>query len=253
MVPNAKGACLGILLNPKWFSLVHRCTRLNKDCQPSEAIRQRKATSKKPASKVDRLEQKLDGLVTLLQSTPQTRETLPSIATVQDQLTPESLQSFAPTPADNDSRQVLPVDKERDSRYCPGTGLSINVPVISPETVYSISGTRSTTYHGPDTTRASMDFEPSINQAEAYLRNYQEVKHPYFPLIILPACVDAQQLRQDRPFLWLCIMAISSKSSDQQKALGREIRLTVGREILLEGKNNLDLLLGLIIYTAWYV
>ena len=98
-----------------------------------------------------------------------------------------------------------------------------------------------------------MDFEPSINQAEAYLRNYQEVKHPYLPLIILPACVDAQQLRQERPFLWLCIMAISSKSSDQQKALGREIRLTVGREILLEGKNNLDLLLGLIVYTAWYV
>ena len=215
-------------------------------------MRHRKAANKKPSSKVDRLEQKLDGLVTLLQSTTQTRDAGLSTAIFQDQLTPESLQSLAPTPATDESQGVSAAEKERDSRYCPGSGISLNVPVINPGDVFSASGTRSSTYHGPDTT-ASLDLEPSVDQAEAYLQSYRTFKHPYFPLIILPENLDAQRLRQQRPFLWLCIMAISAKHTEQQKALGREIRLAIGREMLIEGKNNFDLLLGLLVYTAWYV
>lgn len=48
-------------------------------------------------------------------------------------------------------------------------------------------------------------------------------------------------------------MSITSKSSVKQVALGREIRIMMGREILVEGKNNLDLLLGALNFVAWYV
>jgi hypothetical protein len=76
---------------------------------------------------------------------------------------------------------------------------------------------------------------------------------PYLPFIVLPASTTAQDLRQERPFLWLCIMAVSSKSSLQQMALGKEIRLTLGREVVLDGNRSLDLLLGVIVYVTWYV
>ena len=69
---------------------------------------------------------------------------------------------------------------------------------------------------------------------------------------MVPDATTAHELRRDRPFFWLCIMSVTSKSSVQQKALGREIRITMGREILVEGKNNLDLLLGIIVFVAWY-
>jgi hypothetical protein len=36
-------------------------------------------------------------------------------------------------------------------------------------------------------------------------------------------------------------------------ALGREIRLTVEWEVLLEGQKSLDLLLGVLTYVAWHV
>ena len=73
----------------------------------------------------------------------------------------------------------------------------------------------------------------------------------YFPFIIVPESTTAYELHHDRPFLWLCIMSVASKSSIQQKALGKEIKITIGREIFVEGKNNLDLLLGLLVYVAW--
>lgn len=75
----------------------------------------------------------------------------------------------------------------------------------------------------------------------------------YFPFIIVPESTTARELRRDRPFLWLCIMSIASRSTVQQKALATEIKITMGREILVEGRNNIDLLLGILVFVAWYV
>ena len=237
--------------------MLTRCQRLNKDCQPSEATRRRNAISKKPATKVDRLEEKLDGLVTLLKSAAQPTPLINNngfmpTAAAQDQLTPESLQSRETTYEDAEPRvlESADVDKEKDFRPCPG-GLSLHVPVISPETFYTASGTRSKTYHCPDSELCQL--EPSAEEAEMYFVDYQEFKSPFFPVIIFPPSMTAIQLRRECPFVWLSIMAISSKSSEQQKTLSREIRLTIGREMLVEGKNNLDLLIGLLIYVAWHV
>lgn len=212
---------------------------------------------------MDRLEQKLDGLVTLLTSATQNgpamngNSNLTPTNPAQDQLTPTSLQSLATTPGQADNQASggnapVNVAKERDLRYCPGGGMSFHVPVLSPDASYSASGTRSGAYHAPQTSNL-LGFEPSIKEAEEYLNAYIELKAPYFPLLVFQTATTALQLRQEKPFLWLCIMAISSKSSEQQKVLNKEIRLTIGREILLEGKNNFDLLLGLLVYTAWYV
>ena len=75
----------------------------------------------------------------------------------------------------------------------------------------------------------------------------------YFPFIFVQHSITAYDLRCERPFLWLCIMSIASKSSAQQKALQEEIKITMGREILVEGRNNIDLLLGVLVFVAWCV
>ena len=236
-----------------------RCTRLNKDCQPSDT-RRRRAVNKTPVTKVDRLEEKLDGLVTLLKTATQNGNpvegsNVASASMVQNQLTPESLQSLAPSPGNSENREPGRLlrgstDLERDLRYCPGTGIILHVPVIDPNATYSASGTRSVTYHSPQAS-ALLEFEPTTEEAEEYLKAYLQFKSAYFPLIGFPTTITAKQLRQERPLLWLCIMMICTKSSEQQKVLSREIRLAVGREMLLEGKNNFDLLLGLLVFSAW--
>ena len=73
----------------------------------------------------------------------------------------------------------------------------------------------------------------------------------YFPFIIVPDSLTALELRRGRPFLWLCIMSVASKSTVQQNALRKELKIAMGREILVEGKNNIDLLLGILVFVAW--
>ncbi|ESZ90027.1 hypothetical protein SBOR_9583 [Sclerotinia borealis F-4128] len=57
--------------------------------------------------------------------------------------------------------------------------------------------------------------------------------------------MTAHQLRQERPFFWLCIMTMSSMVIYRQVTLGKVIREIAARELVVEGKRNLDLLLGL--------
>ena len=48
-------------------------------------------------------------------------------------------------------------------------------------------------------------------------------------------------------------MAVASKSTEQQVALGKEVRLALGRKMLVEGDRSLDLLFGILVYTGWLV
>ena len=121
---------------------------------------------------------------------------------------------------------------------------------MAPDAPYVLSGTRSTAYHCPDSSLVS-GLEPSSDQAEEYLNIFRPHTATYFPFILVPESTAAHEIRRDRPFLWLCIMSVAAKSTAQQKALGREVKITMGREIIAEGKNNIDLLLGLLVFVAW--
>lgn len=101
-----------------------------------------------------------------------------------------------------------------------------------------------------DSTGAS--YEPSTTEAEEYLMNFQTYKSKYFPFVYIPSTTNAQLLRHERPFLWLSIMAVGSKSTSQQQALGRKIRQTAAQEMVVRSMRNIDLLLGLLAFIGWY-
>ena len=76
---------------------------------------------------------------------------------------------------------------------------------------------------------------------------------PRFPILVLADSLTAAQLLEEQPFLWLCIMSISGRNARRQKALANEVRITLARAVMFEGKNDLDLLLGTLVISAWYV
>ena len=234
-----------------------RCLRLNKDCQPLQTVRKRKTVSRLSTAKTERLEEKLDGLYRLLQfstnstSTSTIGQTAPiSTAPTSNQPSPESLHSGVTSP--ENVEDFGPCSIQRLNWSCPSIdGLRLHSPTIAPDAVYVATGTRSTVHHYPDSSLVS-GFEPSSDEAEECLKNFRPHMALYFPFIMVPEGTAAHELRRNRPFLWLCMMSVASKSSEQQKALGREVRITMGREILVEGKNNIDLLLGILVFVAWY-
>jgi hypothetical protein len=86
--------------------------------------------------------------------------------------------------------------------------------------------------------------EPTTEEAETYFDTFRAKHLPLFPFTVFPGGTTALQLRRERPFFWLCILAISSSVVHRQLSLGQVIREIVAREIVVEGYRNMDLLLG---------
>jgi hypothetical protein len=100
--------------------------------------------------------------------------------------------------------------------------------------------------------RRGSSYEPSLVEAEESLANFRTYKSKYFPFVHIPSTTTAQHLRQERPFLWLCIVAIGSKSTSTQEILGRQVRQTIAQELIVQSSKNIDLLLGLLAFVGWY-
>jgi hypothetical protein len=90
-----------------------------------------------------------------------------------------------------------------------------------------------------------------IAELEMTLETYRTKMAPFFPLVIIDKNVTARELIEERPFLSLVIRAICPKSTARQAELGLEVRRVLGREMLIEGAKNIDLLLGLLVFSAW--
>ncbi|CAD6586535.1 MAG: hypothetical protein ASARMPREDX12_002379 [Alectoria sarmentosa] len=231
-----------------------RCLRLNKDCHPLQTVRKRKSVNRPSAAKTERLEEKLDGLYKLLQSsTPSTsiagQNGTVSTAPTPVQPSPESSQSLDPIPKDVEDFSACSIQRmgwnHRSADY-----MRLHSPTTALDSLYVTTGTRSTIYQRPESPLIC-GFEPSSDEAEKCLNIFRTHSATYFPFAIVPDSTTAHELRRERPFLWICIMSITSKSSVKQVALGKEIRIMMGREILVEGKVNLDLLLGALTFVAW--
>lgn len=91
----------------------------------------------------------------------------------------------------------------------------------------------------------------SSHESEKCLDDFRVFKLQYFPFVHIPIDMTSVQLQKERPFLWLCIMSISTKSTARQKALGYQVRQSVAQIMLLESEKSIDLLLGLLTFLGW--
>jgi hypothetical protein len=94
--------------------------------------------------------------------------------------------------------------------------------------------------------------EPSLGDAEDNLTHFKTYKAKYLPFIHIPPTTTARQLHQERPFLLLSIMTISAKSSAQYYDLEVRVRRFLAEEMTVQSKKSIDLLLGLLVFIAWY-
>lgn len=188
---------------------------------PSTTVRQKK--SRTSGSQTARLEEKLDGLVSLLKSTARNNADIEKVTANWGDLT-----TTADVP---DVAARVPGDSSRGSARTPLT------PASSTTSSYPFVLPR--------------DADPTAEEAEQFLEMFRTQKLQYFPFTQFPEGMTAQRLRQERPFFWLCIMSVSSTIVSQQLSLGRAVREIAGHEILVEGQRNLDLLLGLLCFVGW--
>jgi hypothetical protein len=250
---------------------------MNKDCQPAPAVRQ-KRVSKRPAStlKTTALEEKLDGIVQMLQRSqapsPDTRQGRGQILNGVDPRASSGPQDanqisqrdgsggatvgYSGFSAANDRPSIHGKRLDEIAQQHGPTNRSkigrdgfVLYPANGPLTPATSIAGRSTMADGLE---IPIDYPlESEAELEEYLATYRTKMAPYFPIVCINATTTVEELRNDRPFLFLVIRAICSKNLERQAALILRIKKALGREMLLEGTKNLDLFLGVLVFVAW--
>lgn len=196
-----------------------RCARLGKQCHPIATAR-RRVEKKSAPSRTAQLEEKLDDLVSILRSSQgPMHQTRPA---------------YAPAPPP-------------DSAFTPTSRLD---SLATAATASDLHG-----HSGPTNLNANFNEsndlpEPTPAESELYLKKFRGwLKN--FPFMYLAPDISAADLRQDRPFLWLCIMNICSMSVPQMKEMKTRIRRELAETVVVKHEPSLDILLGLLAYLAW--
>ncbi|KAL4974564.1 hypothetical protein BDW66DRAFT_167646 [Aspergillus desertorum] len=207
---------------PKAGGRCQRCQRLNKECRQPPPHK-RRSTRKVANSTAARLEEKLEDLVALLRASVQP----PAVSPISNTLsTPDSFDAAFSNSTQNTALPPIPIS-------------------LTPDTNASDSTSRSPVAF-------STAAEPTTPQAEECLITFRTHLLPYFPCVYMAPDMTAQQLRERRPFTWLCIMSVTCKSAAKRWALNDKIKATVAQQMVHNSAStDIDILLGLLIYLGW--
>ena len=216
---------------------------MNKDCQPSPPVRKRRTVKRPSANETSKLEEKLDGLVTLLKSATQGAPGIINATSVNSP--PEgSVPSSHESASGSTAAGSVGCREYTYNRPLPN-GRGFLESGFTP----AASSSGSTSVNLQPLLHPAL--EPSPEDAESYLNKFRTNFVKHLPFIVISPSVTAHQLRQERPILWVCIMTVASSNSTQQIVLSKEVRGILGREAYVEGTRNMDLLLAVLVYAAW--
>ncbi|KAI0160957.1 putative C6 transcription factor [Hypoxylon sp. FL1284] len=201
-----------------------RCHRLNKQCYPSDSLRKRNAQKNhNSTARIAQLEGRLEGVVSLLQSLAKTPESSNSLRrTLEDESQADQGQQPMTTTPSSSASNITSANE--DGVAVPGT----EVPPSS-----------------------SFEDGISMEEADAYLDFFRTHMLRQLAFFYIPPNVSAAQLRQERPFLFRAIIAVTVPTLQEKVAQGRELKRVLAQSALLENQASIDLLLGLLTYIAW--
>ncbi|KAE9372631.1 hypothetical protein N431DRAFT_545212 [Stipitochalara longipes BDJ] len=251
---RAKAKCVS---DPKEDGKCQRCCRLRKICEPAvpqirSVPRKRKPQTAVPKSRVGRLEERLEGLVSLITSTQDltsSRSTELDRPSMSDAVPINPMTgsfsfpalSMRASSAQGQVRGELPA-------YQKGTAAAQFIPNRPTPSLATIHGLNN--FPALDSNNW-INFMPSFAEGDVLLAIYRDKLTPQFPFIVLPQSVSAETLNLEKPFFYLCIIAVTKLNSLHQKALGKLIMKQLGERLFARGERNLDLLLGALTYAAW--
>lgn len=91
----------------------------------------------------------------------------------------------------------------------------------------------------------------SASEAEGGLATFAAHMLEFFPYVYVPPNTTASELRARRPFLLLCMAAISSKQAERQRELFTMMREIIAQKLVIKTEPCVDLLLGLLTFLGW--
>lgn len=212
-----------------------RCHRLGKDCHQIDTMRKRVA-KRTTSSRTAQLEEKIEDLVSMLRAThdsgPRMNHSYTPLSNTPSQPFTSRLDSLAAAAtADPTRSQAQGKASLCATHECITSGLS---PSRNTSTL----------------SEADRRPEPTPEEAEAYFAKFRQWLAA-MPFMHIPMEMTAAALRREKPFLWTCIMNLTSMSVPQQRILREKIRREVADRLVFEGDRSMDMLQGLVAFLTW--
>ncbi|PTB68174.1 hypothetical protein BBK36DRAFT_1115307 [Trichoderma citrinoviride] len=211
-----------------------RCERLLKECS-NQIHRPRKKRQAKP-SRTSQIEERLNGLVSLLKASGEISETRHHPSSHQGDCNEDprtEVSSDRPSPYSSSSSAI------------PSISNQANTWIIDPS--YNSFTPKSCICH-PDT----MEAPPPPESDEVLLDFYRKNLQPVHPFVIIPPNVSAAVLAARRPFLMAAIRMVSSfRSIRSMRAQMYHLMKHIADHMLIRSEKSLDLLLGIIVMLGY--
>lgn len=212
--------------------------------------RKRAVPKKTSGSRTAHLEEKLDDLVSILKASQPGTSTIPAIAGAPSQPDSASVTPYHYSPPVNVTPQqhVVPMPSRLDSLATVATTSSTSNghhPDGSPYVPGAPPPILPPVYYG-----SNVPPVPAAPEAEVYYQRFKSwLKN--FPFMTFPHDLNAEDLRHKNPFLWLCIMNVTTMSVAQQQITRDTVREQLAKKAILDNERGMDLLLGIIAHLAW--
>lgn len=210
-----------------------------------------------PQNNNSRLEEKLDDLVTLLRSQAVEKANTPPMV---HHGSPQSYSSKhgspgMPTPGTSAAGSVSASLSSADSPYAtnpfrpqdPDLMISMDSNVV-----HYLRPAEPLAASSPIFNDVAVHNVPEA-VAEESLENFRRAFVTTFPFVLLPPSMSSAELLIQKPFLWLNIMALTTKMVSRQFAMEETIWQIISRRIVVQQHASMDLLLGVICFASWYV
>ena len=92
----------------------------------------------------------------------------------------------------------------------------------------------------------------TIETASSLLSTFKMTMTDHFPFVRVQPQQTTEEIRQQRPFLFLAIIAAASyEDMPLQRKLGKRLKQAISTRMILKGEMSLDLLQGLLVHLAW--
>lgn len=212
----------------------------NISCVFENALARPKKIRYTARTRVRDVEEKLDGLIALISARKE--------ALAQDAaLAPETAEAV-PQATVTDEMPFLDTAPAPDFFSAPAETISFNDLLTEPAPPPPVSIAPYPSSPMNDVVGRGLVSEEKARQL---LDEYMTTTGQLFPFVLLPPTVTLSSMRRERPFVLLAILAVTMEFPHQER-LALEFRKALAQTMIVESKNSLDLLQGILIFCTWH-
>ncbi|KAF5864628.1 hypothetical protein ETB97_007186 [Aspergillus alliaceus] len=85
------------------------------------------------------------------------------------------------------------------------------------------------------------------------LNRFRQENLKYLPFIYIPPHITPEELYEDKPFFWECVVAVLTPNLKEREALFMKVHDTIHQKLLVEATPSLDILLGVMTFMSWRI